>query len=187
MVSWNVTAWRASHRGSATAHAMSPACSRPMSAQVHSRWPAFTAGQREWTCADIGLEHAGDMACAVAEPRCEALHAVTFHDTIADHLHRTADGIGSDIPFGRTRACVRPASAACPVAGILGGGRGAIERDILRLRRDGRAGRSAVDSGGAHGGEEDAIEAGVARLHRAIAPFVVVDHASIMPARARVF
>ena len=60
-------------------------------------------------------------------------------------------------------ACRRAEPASCAAA------RGAVERDVARLRRHGRATRPAVDSGRVHAGDELAVEAGVARRHGAIA------------------
>src|SRR3712207_3114487 len=71
---------------------------------------------------------------------------------------------------GGARCRVGPAAAAGAEArGLRGGGR-AEEGDVAGQRRTGGAGRPAVDAGGVHGGEEPAVEAGVAAGHRAVAP-----------------
>ncbi len=63
--------------------------------------------------------------------------------------------------------------------------RGRKELDVRSLGRDGRATGPAVDAGGAHGGEEHAVEAGVTAADGAITRLVVElldrSHGSMMP------
>jgi len=55
--------------------------------------------EREWTCTHLGDEHSVEMALAVAETTGESRHAVTVDDAIGNEAHRSADRVGTPVPF----------------------------------------------------------------------------------------
>src|SRR6185312_4825703 len=75
--------------------------------------------------------------------------------------------------LGRARGGVRAAPLAGPEARLLGRRRAAVEPHVRPLRRDRRAGRSAVDAGRGHRDEEHPVEAGILADRRLVAPLVV--------------
>jgi hypothetical protein len=94
---------------------------------------------------------------------------IALDDAVTDQPHGPTDGIGSYVPLRRSGRGIRQAAFAGAVAGGMSGCRGRVEGDVAPLRRDGRTRWAAVDAGGAHGDEEDAVEARVPTGHRSIA------------------
>ena len=137
---------------------------------------ALRPGQRERPGAQLGGEHPVQVAFGVAEPARQPRHAVAVHHPVADEPHRTADHVGPHIPLRRARRGVRPAPAAGPEAVALRGRRARVERDVLPLGRDGRAGRTAVDAGGLDGRVEPAVEPLVTAVDRPVAPLEIQLH-----------
>src|SRR5690606_3886229 len=77
-------------------------------------------------------------------------------------------GIPSKIPVGRARGGLRQAALARAEAGFVGGRAGRVEADVLAFRGARRAARPAVDARRVHGRDELPVEAGVARIDRAV-------------------
>ncbi len=114
--------------------------------------------------------------------RRQSRHALAIDHAVADQAQCAADEVAADVPLGRAGRGVRTAPLARAVAGPLGRRGAGVEADVAGLGRDRRAGRPAVDAGGAHRGEEPAVEAAVAALHRAVANIELgKDHAPIVP------
>ena len=126
-------------------------------------------------------QHPVEVALGVAEPRGQPGHAVALDHAVGDQPHRAGGEVGADVPVGRAGHGVGQAAAAGAEAAQLGRGRRRQELDVGALGRDGRAGRAAVDAGGADGGDELAVEPRVARGHGAVAAFVVENHRTMLP------
>ena len=143
------------------------------------------ACQRERPGAELFAEQPVEVARRVAGPRRESFDPVALDDAVGDHPHRATGDVGLDVPLGRARRQVGPATPAGPETCALRCGRGDEERDVLALRRGRRAGRPAVDAGRADAGVEDPVEAAVASLHRAVAAVgVAQDLAAVGGRRA---
>ena len=91
--------------------------------------------------------------------RREARQLVGALDQPAGLRHR------GGLPLGE-RGLGRPAALAGAEAGLLGGGRARVERDVLAPRQPRAARGPAIDPGGAHRIVERAVRRAVAALHR---------------------
>jgi hypothetical protein len=129
---------------------------------------AVGPGERERAGAQLGHEHAGQVARRVAEAGGEAGDALALHDAVGDEPHRAAREIVVRIPVGGAGHGVGQAAFAGAEAGLVGRGGGAVERHVLRVRGHGGAARPAVDSRRVHARDELAVEARVARRHGAV-------------------
>lgn len=139
---------------------------------------ALGAGQGEGARAQFGEELAFDLAGGPAEAAGEPGDAFPVDDPVLDEPYGAGDGVRADVPLGRTGAGVGPAPLAGPEAGPLAGRGAGVELHVLGLGRDDRAAGPAVDPGGADGGEEHAVEAGVLRLDGPYAALGVGVHES---------
>jgi hypothetical protein len=110
----------------------------------------------------------------------ESRDAFAIHHAVADQAHRSADDVGPDVPFRRTRRRVGAATFACPEPGDLGRGRGWEEANVRALGSDRRTARAAIDAGRGDAGEEPPVETGVAAGDGSIATFEVLDHEVII-------
>ena len=88
---------------------------------------------------------------------------------LLDPLARALDRL--HLRIGRAEL-VGPAALAGAVARFLGLSAGLEEGDVLALRRARGAARAAINSGGAHGEQEFAVERRIAALDRLPALFV---------------
>ena len=129
---------------------------------------AMRPGQRERSCAELRGEQPGQVPGGVAQPRGEPWHALALHHAVRDQPHRAGGDVAAQIPLRRSRRGLGQAALAGAVAGLVRGGAGREERDVLRLRRAGGAARPAVDAGRAHRRHELPVEARVPRVDRAI-------------------
>ncbi len=134
---------------------------------------ALRPGQRQRPGADLGDQQAVQLPLGVAEPAGQAGHAVAVDDAVADQPQRPAGDVGAQVPVRRAGGGVRPAPLAGPEAGALRGGGAGMEGDVAAAGSDRRAGRPAVDAGGADGGEEPAVEPGIARGDGPVADVLV--------------
>ena len=127
------------------------------------------AGERERTRAELGRDHAGEVARRVSEAGRETRNALALDHAVGDETHGTRGEVVAQVPLGGAGHGVGQASLAGPQARLVRRGRREVEAHVRRLRCDSGAARSAVDARGVHAGDELAVEAGVAGLHRAIA------------------
>jgi hypothetical protein len=147
---------------------------------------ALGAGQRERADPEFGRQQTADLPLFVPQAVRETLDTLAIHRPVGDQSHGAAGRVGPDVPFRRTGGGVRPAPFAGAKAGFLGGCGRLVEADILPLRRDGRAGRTAVDTSGGHGGKEHAVEPGILAGSRVVA-LLVVHHALTLPPERRYY
>src|SRR5438309_5641639 len=114
------------------------------------------------------------MALTDGETARQPGEAVAIDGPTRTQPHRAADEIAAHVPSRRTRGRVGAAALAGTIAGELRGGRGGVERHVLSLGPDRRwAARPAVDAGGPDGGDEPAVEAGVAAFDGPVAALEV--------------
>ena len=137
---------------------------------------AVGARERQRARAQLGRQHPVQVPFGVAEPGREAGHAVALHDAVGDQPHGAGGEVGADVPVRRARHRVGQAAAARAVAALLGRARRRQELHVGALGGGRGAGRSAVDPGGPHRGDEVAVEPGVARGDGAVAAFLVEQH-----------
>ncbi len=133
-------------------------------------------GQGERAGAQFRAQDPSEMALGVPQPRGQPGHAVPLDHAVADQPHRTGGEVGAHVPVGRARHGVGQAATAGAEAAELGRGRRRPELDVGALGRDRRAGRAAVDAGGADGRDELPVEPRVARGHGSVAAVVVENH-----------
>ncbi len=133
------------------------------------RLGAQRAGERDRAGAELRDEHAVHVPGRVPEAGGEAVDALAVHDAVRDEPHGPGRQVVPEVPARRARHRLREAALARAVAGLVGGGRGEVEGDVLGLRGPRRARRPGVDAGAAHGGDELPVEAAVARRDGAVA------------------
>ncbi len=119
--------------------------------------------------AELGGEHAGEVARRVPESGGEARHALALDDAVGDEAHGACGEVVAQVPLGGAGHRVGQAPLARAQAGLVGGGGREVEADVRRLGGDGRAAGAAVDAGGVHAGDELPVESRVAGLHGAVA------------------
>jgi hypothetical protein len=130
-------------------------------------------GERQRPRPEFRGEHPVELALRITQSSGEPADAVALDDAVGDEPHRPGGEVGAQVPVRRAGHGVGQAAPAGPVAALLRGPRGGQELDVRPLRGDGRAGRPAVDAGGAHGGDEVPVEARVAGGDGAVAAFLV--------------
>ncbi len=135
------------------------------------------AGERERARTEFGVQLAGQVAVAVAEPRGEPGHALAVDHAVGDQAHRAPDQVGAEVPLRGAGRGVGPAAPAGPEAGGLGGRGGRVESDVLSVGGSGGAAGSTVDAGGPHSRVEHPVEAGVLAAHRPVTGVFVHPHA----------
>ncbi len=138
------------------------------------------ARHRQRRGSDVLQEQPPQVAVAQPQPRGQRVDTLLVEQALVDQPQRALDARGRAGPGRRAWRGLRPAAPAGPVAGLLGRGGVAVERDVLAPRSRGRADRAAVDAGGAHGHEEAPVEARVARSQGPVATLVVQPHAPIL-------
>jgi hypothetical protein len=144
--------------------------------QQPRRVGAVRPGQGERPRAQLRGQHAREVPVGVAQPPGQPRHALALDDAVGDQPHRAGGQVGPGVPVGRAGDGVGQAAPARPEPALLGGGRGGDEVHVAALGRDGRAGRPAVDPGGAHDGDEVPVEPRVAGGQRVVAAVVVEEH-----------
>ena len=144
-----------------------------VSMRMRAVWRALGAGDGERARAELVADDPVQVALAVGSRL--ASPPTPSRSTTPSATRRIALATTSlaNVPLGRAGRRVGPAALARPVAVVVGGGRGREELDVVPLRGHRRAARPAVDAGGAHGGEEHAVEAGVATADGPVARLVV--------------
>ncbi len=125
---------------------------------------ALRAGQGDRPGAHLGHQGAMHLTLGVAQAASQSGHALTVDRAVGDESKRPPSQVAADVPLRRTGRGVRPASLARAIAGALRSGGTRMKRHVRAVRCDRRAGRAAVDAGGAHRGEEPPVEAGVTSL-----------------------
>ena len=127
------------------------------------------AGEGERAGAELRGEDAAEVTRRVAETPGQARHALALDDAVGDEAHGATRGVAAQIPRRRAGRRLRETALAGPVAGLVRGRRGGVERDVGGLGRPCRAARPAVDPGRAHRRHELPVEARVAGFDHAVA------------------
>lgn len=102
------------------------------------------------------------MPRGVAKASGEAFDSFTVHDAVGDKSHRAASHVTANIPLRTLGGGVGQASLAGAETRLVGGSRGEEESNVARFWGTRGARGAAVDAGGGDGGEELAVETGVA-------------------------
>jgi hypothetical protein len=91
---------------------------------------AVSAGESERTGTEFRHEHATEVTRRVAEATREPGNSLTLDGAVGDQAHRPGGEIIAQVPLRRPRHGIRLAAFAGPEAGLVRGGRRAIEGDI---------------------------------------------------------
>src|SRR5215203_4576229 len=96
---------------------------------------AVSTRQGEWTGAELGGQHAGEVPRRVAEPCSEPGHALALDDAVGDEPHRAGGEVVAEIPFGRAGHGIGEAPLAGAEARLVRGSGSEVEAHVRRLRR----------------------------------------------------
>ena len=124
-----------------------------------------------------------NVPLGVAEPPREPGDALAVDDAVGDQPHRAPDEVAAPVPLRRAGRRVGAAALARAEPGRLRSRGGAVEADVLALRRPRGAARPAVDPGRGDGAVDPAVEARVGRLDGLPEPVGIDDHRSTLPRR----
>ena len=140
-----------------------------VSSRSRATWARCARASASGPGAEVGQQVPPHLPLAVAEVAGEAGDALALDDPVGDQAHRPAGEVGREVPRRASRGRRRGCSACRPGSPPPGRPRPSGRSGRAPGGACRRAARPAVDPGGRDGGEEPAVEAGVAALHGAVA------------------